>query len=233
MRNAGSGKVRVVKAVHARRRMVCDPAFERDMSRVMKKRYSLEDRLLLIERFRRGDAAFDRLMRRVLWGAVAHAFGHGVQIEPEVGFKHLETFQIGDGVFIGSGAFLQGRFDGRFVIGAHSWIGPQSYFDARDLVLGEYVGWGPGASVIGSEHRGLPVNRPILATDLQIRPVRVGDGADIGAGAIVLPGVTIGKGSIVGAGAVVTNNVPPFAVVAGVPARLLRWRTKVQRKEGQ
>jgi len=41
---------------------------------------------------------------------------------------------------------------------------------------------------------------------------------------VVLPGVTIGRGSIVGAGAVVTEDVAPFAVVAGVPARFLHWR---------
>lgn len=42
--------------------------------------------------------------------------------------------------------------------------------------------------------------------------------------AAILPGVTIGKGSIVGAGAVVTKDVSPFAIVAGVPAKFLRWR---------
>ena len=52
----------------------------------------------------------------------------------------------------------------------------------------------------------------------------IGAGADIGVNAIVLPGVTIGRGAIVGAGAVVTRDVPPFAIVAGVPARFLAWR---------
>jgi acetyltransferase-like isoleucine patch superfamily enzyme len=63
-----------------------------------------------------------------------------------------------------------------------------------------------------------------LRTDLEVRPVRVEDGADVGTGAVVLPGVTIGRGSVVGAGAVVTRDVPPLAVVAGVPARFMRWR---------
>lgn len=53
------------------------------------------------------------------------------------------------------------------------------------------------------------------------RPVRIGDDVWIGAKASVLPGVTIGRGAIVGTGAVVTKDVPPFAVVAGVPARVL------------
>lgn len=64
----------------------------------------------------------------------------------------------------------------------------------------------------------------IIETDLEIRPVNVQAWADIGTGAILLPGVTIGKGSIIGAGAVVTRDVSPFSIVAGVPARLMRWR---------
>lgn len=65
---------------------------------------------------------------------------------------------------------------------------------------------------------------PVIATDLDIRPVLVEAGADVGTGAILLPGVTVGKGSIVGAGAVVTKDVPAYSVVAGVPARVIRWR---------
>ena len=137
---------------------------------------------------------------------------------------HLETFELGNGVFIGSQAYIQGRIDGTCVIGDHVWIGPQSYFDARDIIIEEYVGWGPGAKVLGSTHTGIPIGVPIVQTDLEIRPVKVEAWADIGTNAVLLPGVTIGKGSIVGAGAVVTKDVPPFAVVAGVPARFLNWR---------
>ena len=133
-------------------------------------------------------------------------------------------FEIGDRVFIGSQSYIQGRFDGRCVIGNQVWIGPQSYFDARDLIIEDNVGWGPGAKVLGSTHTGLPVDVPIIQTDLEIKSVKIEAGADIGMNAVVLPGVTIGKGSIVGAGAVVTKNVPPFAIVTGVPARFLRWR---------
>jgi acetyltransferase-like isoleucine patch superfamily enzyme len=70
----------------------------------------------------------------------------------------------------------------------------------------------------------VPTDVPIIQTDLNIRPVRIGAWADIGVNAVVLPGVTVGKGAIVGAGAVVVKDVPAFAVVAGVPAKLLRWR---------
>jgi acetyltransferase-like isoleucine patch superfamily enzyme len=119
---------------------------------------------------------------------------------------------------------IQGRFDGRCVIGNGTWIGPQSYFDARDLEIGEQVGWGPGAKVLGSMHTGEPLEEPIIRTPLAIAPVRIGAWADIGVNAALLPGVTLGQGCIVGAGAVVTRDVPPFAKVAGVPARIIGWR---------
>ena len=167
-------------------------------------------------------------MRRVLVKAIARRCGDGLLVGSQVGFKHLETFEIGNAVFIGAGAYIQGRFDGRCVIGNNVWIGPQAYFDARDLVLEDYVGWGPGAKVLGSAHTGVPADVPIVKTDLVIRPVRVGAWADIGTNAVLLPGVTVGKGAIVGAGAVVTEDVPPFAIVAGVPARFLRQRTDRQ-----
>ena len=129
-------------------------------------------------------------------------------------------------MFIGEHAFIQGRFDGRCLIGDHTWIGPQSYFDARDLVIEEYVGWGPGAKVLGSRHTGVPLDVPVIQTDLEIEPVRICAWADIGVNAVVLPGVTIGRGAIVGAGSVVTTDVEPFSIVAGVPARLVRRRNE-------
>ena len=138
--------------------------------------------------------------------------------------KHPETFEIGNGVVIAEQAFIQGRFDGRCVIGDYAWLGPQSYFDARDLVIEDYVGWGPGAKVLGSQHTGVPIDVPVVQTDLRIEPVRVCAWADVGVNAVILPGITVGKGAIVGAGAVVTHDVPAFAIVAGVPARFMRWR---------
>jgi acetyltransferase-like isoleucine patch superfamily enzyme len=91
-------------------------------------------------------------------------------------------------------------------------------------MIGDYVGWGPGAKILTSTHTGRPRDIPIIKSDLTIRPVRIEAWADVGTGAMVMPGVTVGRGSIVGAGAVVTKDVPPFAVVAGVPARFVRWR---------
>jgi len=215
---------RIATSVHGKQQVTADPAYERELSQRLQAAYAPAALLEQYTRFAQGDGELDTLMRRTIWRAVARKFGNGVRIGSAVGFKHLETFEIGDAVFIGAQAYIQGRFDGTTRIGNHVWIGPQAYFDARSLILEDYVGWGPGAKVLGSAHTGLPLDRPIIETDLEIRPVHVEAWADIGTGAVLLPGVTIGKGAIVGAGAVVTHDVEPFSIVAGVPARFIRWR---------
>jgi acetyltransferase-like isoleucine patch superfamily enzyme len=215
---------RMVQAVHGLHEFKQDPNFEIELAEYLRAQYSHDRLLELYAGFALGDNNFHGLMRRAIWRAVARRFGHAIYISSGVGFKHLETFEIGDHVFIGAQTYIQGRFEGKCSIGNHVWIGPQSYFDARDLVIGDYVGWGPGAKVLGSTHVGVPIEVPIIQTDLKIKPVRIMAWADIGVNAVVLPGVTIGEGSIVGAGAVVTKDVLPFSVVVGVPARFLRWR---------
>jgi acetyltransferase-like isoleucine patch superfamily enzyme len=216
---------RIVRAVHGRHERQPDPAFEIGLSAMLMADYGTGGLIELYARFANGDGPVDALMRRAIWRAGAHRCGSGLQVGSNAGFKHLETFVIGDGVFIGPQAYIQGRYDGTCVIGDHVWIGPQAFLDARDLVLEEYVGWGPGAKILGSEHTGLPAGLPIVQTDLEIRPVYVEAWADIGTNAVLLPGVRIGRGAIVGAGAVVTRDVEPFAIVAGVPARFQRWRS--------
>jgi acetyltransferase-like isoleucine patch superfamily enzyme len=218
-----SGK-RMVKAVHGKKEFEPDADFEIGLSDYLRNEYDKERLIEFYDRFSSGDGPFDTLMRRAVWRAATLRFGHGIQIGSGVGFKHLETFEIGDRVFIGSQTYIQGRFDGTCVIGDNVWIGPQSYFDARNLIIEEYVGWGPGAKVLGSTHTGMPIDVPIVQTDLEIKRVSIGAWADIGTNATILPGVTIGKGSQVGAGAVVAKDVPPYAIVAGVPARFKRWR---------
>lgn len=223
MRKDESGS-RLAKAVHGFREHDADPAYVIGLAEDLRRHYGQEGLVALYGRFGQGYETFDGLMRRVLWRALSRSCGDGLVVEQGVGFKHPETFEIGKGVFIGAHSFIQGRFDGRCRIGDCVWIGPQSYFDARDLVLEDYVGWGPGAKVLGSVHTGIPADVPIIQTDLEIKPVRVKEWADIGTNAVLLPGVTIGRGAIVGASAVVTHDVPAFAKVAGVPAKVIGWR---------
>lgn len=215
---------RITTSVHGRRQVEPDPPFEDGLADWLHANYGTTALHDVYARFAVGDGKLDALMRKTIWKASARSCGSGLQVGSQAGFKHIETFDIGSNVFIGAGAYIQGRFDGTCIIGDQVWIGPQAYFDARNLILGDYVGWGPGAKVLGSQHTGFPVTDPVIMTDLEVKPVRIGAGADIGTNAIILPGVTIGEGAIIGAGAVVTTDIPAYAVAAGVPARVLRSR---------
>jgi acetyltransferase-like isoleucine patch superfamily enzyme len=221
---SGPAGIREVAAVFGSKQVHPDPEWERGFAAALREKHAREELLDLFARFRSGESAFERLMRRVLVRALAKSVGNDLQVEPGVVLKHPETMEFGDKVFLGAQCMIQGRFDGTCKIGNNVWIGPQAYFDARCMVLEDWVGWGPGAKVLGSAHTGQPVEDPIITTPLVIKPVVIGYGADVGTGAVILPGMRVGANSIVGAGAVVTKDVPDYAVVAGVPARFLSWR---------
>jgi acetyltransferase-like isoleucine patch superfamily enzyme len=215
-----------IAATFGRRDVHESPAWEWELAAFLKESHPCEELPGLFARFGSAEGVFDAAMRRVLFRALCKQVGNDIQVGPNVVLKHPETMEFGDCVFIGAQVMIQGRFDGYCRIGNHVWIGPQAYFDARALVLEGYVGWGPGAKVLGSTHTALPLGEPIIKTDLVVKPVVVGYGADIGMNASILPGVRIGAHAIVGAGAVVTRDVPEYAIVAGVPARVIRDRRK-------
>jgi acetyltransferase-like isoleucine patch superfamily enzyme len=78
--------------------------------------------------------------------------------------------------------------------------------------------------ILTSAHELGDPERPILHAPITLAPVRIGEGSDLGASVVLLPGVTLGRGVQVGAGSVVTADLPDLAVAAGVPARVLRFR---------
>ena len=151
--------------------------------------------------------------------------GENVIFEKGVLVFHPENIEIGDNVYIGHYTILKGYYKNLMVIGDHTWIGQQCFLhSAGGLYIGKAVGIGPRVIILTSQHRPVERDIPVYLSQLEFSEVILEDGCDIGAGAIILPGVKIGKGAIIGAGAVVTRDVPPFEVWIGVPARKLRER---------
>ena len=99
---------------------------------------------------------------------------------------------------------------------------------AGGITIGARVGIAPGVKILTSQHAEAGRGTPVLFSPIEAAPVVVEEDADVGVGAILLPGVTVGRGAVVGAGAVVTRDVAPFTVVAGVPARPIRALTPVE-----
>lgn len=137
------------------------------------------------------------------------------------------TTHISPDVVIGEGTYIDGyhSFTGRVTIMSGSWIGQQCYLHgAGGITIHPNVGIGPGVKIFTSYHDRSEVHYgvPIIAHILKFAGVEIMRGADIGVGAIILPGVTIGEFAQVGAGAVVTKDVPAYDVVAGNPARSIK-----------
>ena len=143
-----------------------------------------------------------------------------VVIEPGALIFHPENLEFGEEVYIGHYAILKAYYQNKMIIGARSWIGQGAFLhSAGGITIGARVGIGPGAKIISSHHqRPSDPEIPIMEGELHFAPVVLEDGCDIGVGAIILPGVRVGKGAQVGAGAVVTRDVAPGATVKGVPA---------------
>jgi acetyltransferase-like isoleucine patch superfamily enzyme len=137
---------------------------------------------------------------------------HHPQLVNLYGCRIGESTRIGAFVEIQRGAVI-GR---RCKISSHSFI-----CDGVTIEDGVFVGHGVMFTNDRFPRALTDDGRLQTDADWQLVPTRVGRGASIGSNATILPGVTIGEGALVGAGAVVTHDVPPHAVVAGVPARVV------------
>lgn len=93
-----------------------------------------------------------------------------------------------------------------------------SMLDMGTITIGDNVLIGPKVNILSEEHPVDPADRKAL----MVQPVVIKNGAWIGAGATILPGVTVGENSVVAAGAVVNKDVPDNTVVGGIPARILK-----------
>lgn len=123
-------------------------------------------------------------------------------------------------------------------IGNDVYIGPHALFLCTEsqIFIGNKVLFGPHVTIIGGDHRITDVGRFIYDV-LDKHPeddqdVYIEDDVWIGTNTTLLKGVTVGRGAVVAAGALVTKDVPPYAIVGGVPAKVLKYRfTPEQIKE--
>jgi maltose O-acetyltransferase len=131
-------------------------------------------------------------------------------------------------------------------VGRHVTIGDEVYFSGnKSIKCADNVGFGEGCRIYGGG--GISIGQHVMIAPftllitanhryvsqfikdshhIELKPIVIKDDVWIGERAIILPGVSIGRGAIVGAGAVVTKDIPDFAVVAGNPAKVIKYRVE-------
>lgn len=148
--------------------------------------------------------------------------------------KNKEKIRIGNNTHI-KGELLTFAHGGEISIGDYCFVGEHSYiWSAKKITIGNRVLIGHQTNIFDNTTHPLDAAarheefKQIIETghpttlDLQEEEVVIEDDAWIGASVIILRGVHIGTGAIVGAGSVVTKDVPPYALVAGNPAHVLK-----------
>ncbi|NEQ99185.1 MAG: acyltransferase [Cyanothece sp. SIO2G6] len=133
-------------------------------------------------------------------------------------YRNILNFKVGRNSFI----FMSTYFDRRdnFSIGDNSVINQKCRIDNRAKVtIGSNVSISPEVYILTADH---DLQCPFFSG--RKRPVLIGDYVFIGTRALILPGVSLGVGSAVAAGAVVTKDVPPYSIVAGIPAKFVKSR---------
>lgn len=138
--------------------------------------------------------------------------GKSVYIRPlSSDFKGLWNLSIGDSSSIPK----------------HSTI----YCTEAPLTIGKKVIFGPRPTIITGDHRTDVIGKFIVDSRIKLpqndSPITIEDDVWAGANVTILKGVTIGRGSIIAAGAVVTKSCPPYSIIGGVPARVLKFRFSI------
>ena len=153
---------------------------------------------------------WDKMWASVWKRGMKHC-GKGVYLRPmSSDIKGLENLSVGDGTSIPKGSTI--------------------YCTEAPLTIGRKVIFGPRPTIITGDHRIDIVGKYIIDVTINEKlpendaPVVIEDDVWCGANVTILKGVTIGRGSVVAAGAVVTQSFPPYSIIGGVPAKLIKMR---------
>ena len=154
---------------------------------------------------------------------------HGRILSIRASFQLSQFAEKGTNVFLGHNADI---IPAHIHCGHHVHIGANASFIASiaHIYIGNYVTFGPNVSIRGGDHRTDVIGKHIYEVGENEKlpendkDVIIEDGVWCGCNVTILKGCHIGKGAVVAAGSVVTKNVPPYAIVGGNPAKVIKYR---------
>lgn len=171
-----------------------------------------------------GEHVLDEMQRRRLSPAI---YGRRVVI------RGAERITIGRNVFFDHCSYLNTNGPNGFIsIGDNVEVGPYSVlWGGGGLTIGSDVHIGTHVHVTSMEGEHIPYDKtdPLQPVQVLRMPVTIGDHVLIYSHAVLVPGVSIGHHAAIAAGAVVTEDVPPYALVGGVPAKIIRYQDNPER----
>jgi maltose O-acetyltransferase len=140
-------------------------------------------------------------------------------------YRKSSFAKVGDNVIIHEGCFIS--HPEKTYLSNDIYIGPRcELFTLGEVHIGNGTVFGQEVLVLSSNHNyDSPDLKALPYDDKNVtKPIKIGENVWIGARAIILPGVTIGDGAVIGTGSVVTKDVPKGAIVAGNPAKIIKYR---------
>ena len=113
----------------------------------------------------------------------------------------------------------------KLTVGDRSQLSSHGRFNGT-IIIGDDCVMGPDVVMMATSHEFARLDIPIIQQGAKPeKPIIIGNDCWIGTRVIILPGVTVGNGCIVAAGAVVTKSIPPYSIVGGVPAKIIKKRS--------
>ena len=151
---------------------------------------------------------YDKILSFFYKGSMKHCGKHVFLRPSSSDIKGLWNLSVGDYTSIPKGSVL--------------------YCTEAPLTIGKKVIFGPHPTIITGDHRIDVIGKFIMDSEVKLpendAPVIIEDVVWAGANVTILKGVTIGRGSVIAAGAVVTKSCPPYSIIGGIPAKVLKMR---------
>lgn len=142
-----------------------------------------------------------RKLRSTIAGFCLDKHGRNINVERKADFGSGRGITIGNNSGLGVRCFVRGP-----------------------LSIGDNVMMGPDVTILTNGHNIERTDIPMMQQGGYVKGVVIGNDVWIGMRSIIMPGVKIGNGAVIGAGAIVTKDVPDFAIVGGCPAKVIRYR---------